>query len=90
MAAMFMALNLSAQTSDKYEQRYDLLLSQFGPAGVGIETVLDKWESVDSTNAKMLYARFNYLFTKAQTSAVVTRQKNMTSRRVCVRELQLL
>ena len=73
VAAMFMALNLSAQTSDKYEQRYDLLLSQFGPAGVGIETVLDKWESVDSTNAKMLYARFNYLFTKAQTSAVVTR-----------------
>ena len=75
LAAMLMALNLSAQTSEKYEQRYDLLLSQFGPAGVGIETVLDKWEAVDSTNAKMLFARFTYLFTKAQTSAVVVRSE---------------
>ena len=73
MTAIFMALNLSAQTSEKYEQRYELLLSQFGPAGVGIETVLNKWEAVDSTDAKMLYARFNYLFTKAQTSAVVAK-----------------
>ena len=73
MTAIFMALNLSAQTSEKYEQRYELLLCQFGPAGVGIETVLNKWEAVDSTDAKMLYARFNYLFTKAQTSAVVAK-----------------
>lgn len=73
MTAIFMALDLSAQTSEKYEQRYELLLSQFGPAGVGIETVLNKWEAVDSTDAKMLYARFNYLFTKAQTSAVVAK-----------------
>jgi tetratricopeptide (TPR) repeat protein len=68
-----MVLNLSAQTSEKYEQRYDLLLSQFGPAGVGIETVLDKWEAVDSTNSKMLFARFSYLFTKAQTASVVVK-----------------
>lgn len=72
-AAMLMALNLSAQTSEKFEQRYDLLLSQLGPAGVGIETVLDRWEAVDSTNAKMLFARFRYLFTKAQTASVVTK-----------------
>lgn len=75
LAAMFMALNLSAQTAERYEQRYDLLLSQFGPAGVGIETVLDKWEAVDSTNAKMLFARFSYLFTKAQTTAVVAKSE---------------
>ena len=73
MAAMLMAMNLSAQTSEKYEQRYDLLVSQLGPAGVGIETVLNKWEAVDSTNAKMLFARFSYLFTKAQTSAIVVK-----------------
>jgi tetratricopeptide (TPR) repeat protein len=72
-AAIFMALDLSAQTSERYEQRYDLLVSQLGPAGVGIETVLDKWEAVDSTNAKMLLARFSYLYTKAQTSAIVAR-----------------
>ena len=72
-AAMLMALNLSAQTSEKFEQRYDLLLSQLGPAGVGVETVLDRWEAVDSTNAKMLYGRFAYMFTKAQTEQVEAR-----------------
>lgn len=64
---------LSGQTSERYEQRYDLLVSQFGPAGVGIETVLDNWEKVDSTNAKMLLGRFTYLITKAQSGQVEVR-----------------
>lgn len=62
-----------AQTSSRYEQRYDLLVSQFGPAGVGVETVLDNWAKVDSTNAKMLQGKFSYLFTKAQTGQVEAR-----------------
>lgn len=62
-----------AQTSSRYEQRYDLLVSQFGPAGIGVETVLDNWEKVDSTNAKMLSGRFAYLFTKSQTGQVESR-----------------
>lgn len=62
-----------SQSAERYEQRYDLLVSQFGPAGVGVETVLDNWEKVDSTSAKYLYARFTYLFTKAQTAEVISR-----------------
>lgn len=59
-----------AQNTSRYEQRYDLLVSQFGPAGVGVETVLNNWEREDSTNAKMLQGKFVYLFTKAQTGVV--------------------
>lgn len=66
---LFAALLMSAQ-SDRYEQRYDLLVSQFGPAGVGVETVLDNWAKVDSTNVRMLVGRFSYLFTKSKTSVV--------------------
>lgn len=67
---------LSAQTpSEKYEQRYDMLVSQFGPAGVGVETVLDNWAKVDSTNAKLLLARFDLLFNKAQSTKVVMKDK---------------
>ena len=58
-----------AQTS-RYEQRYDLLVSQFGPAGVGVETVLNNWEKADSSNAKMLLGKFSYYYTKAQSSQV--------------------
>lgn len=64
----------SAQTdSERYEQRYDMLVSRLGAAGIGVETVLDNWAKVDSTNAKMLFGRFSYYFTKAQTSEVVSK-----------------
>lgn len=72
---LFVSYSAQAQTSSRYEQRYDLLVSQFGPAGVGIETVLDNWAKVDSTNAKLLQGRFEYFFTKAQSSQVEPRQE---------------
>ena len=68
----FLCVAMSAQTVN-YEQRYDLLVSQFGPAGVGVETVLDNWAKADSANVKLLTARFRYYFTKAQTAQVVTK-----------------
>lgn len=66
----FVAVTASAQ-SERFEQRYNLLVSKFGPAGVGVETVLDNWEQVDSLNPKLLSARFHYYFTKAQSHEVV-------------------
>ena len=70
IVALVFAVSLKAQTSARYEQRYDLLISQFGLAGLGVETVLDNWAKVDSTNAKLLQGRFDYYFTKAQSDAV--------------------
>ena len=72
---VFMAMTVSAmaQTAERYRQRYELLVSQFGPAGVGVETVLDNWAKVDSTSADFLFARFSYYFTKAQTTEVVSK-----------------
>lgn len=52
-----------------------MLVSQFGPAGVGVETVLDNWAKVDSTNTRLLLARFDLLFAKSQTEAVVMKDK---------------
>lgn len=72
-ASLFLISFLALAQSDRYEQRYDLLVSQFGPAGVGVETVLNNWEKTDSTNAKMLVGRFLYYFNKAQTVSVETR-----------------
>lgn len=57
--------------TQRYEQRYDMLVSRVGAAGVGVETVLNNWEQADSTNAKMLLGKFTYYFTKAQTAQVV-------------------
>ena len=71
-AMLSLSVLLSAQTS-QFEKRYNLLVSQFGPAGVGVETVLDNWAKVDSTDYKLLLARFEFYFTKAKSSTVVTR-----------------
>lgn len=77
LALLLVSAVLSAQTVVDYEQRYNLLVSQFGPSGVGVETVLNNWAKTDSTNIKLLSARFNYYFNKAQTTQVVTKsQKN--------------
>ncbi len=76
VSAVLLASAAFAQTeSERYEQRYDLLVSKLGPAGIGVETVLNNWEKMDSTNAKMLLGKFSYLFTKAQTSQVITRSE---------------
>ena len=60
----------------RFERKYDLLVSQLGPAGVGVETVLDNWEAEDSTDAKMLLGRFSYYFAKSQTGAVVQKPQS--------------
>lgn len=74
LAAMLLSyLTLSAQT-DRFEQRYNLLVSKLGPAGVGVETVLDNWAKADSTSEKLLVARFNYYIAKAQSTQVVKKQ----------------
>ncbi len=72
-AVLFAAAALAQTESEKYEQRYNLLVSKLGPAGIGVETVLNNWANVDSTNVKMLMGKFSYFFTKAQSAVVVDR-----------------
>ena len=69
-ALLFVFTSLSAQT-EKFQQRYNLLVSKLGPAGVGIETLLDNWAKADSTDEKLLAARFDYYLAKAQSTEVV-------------------
>lgn len=68
-------VNLSAQT-DKFEQRYNLVASRLGVAGVGIETILENWAQADSTNEKLLKAQFDYYFTKSQRTEVVKKSSS--------------
>lgn len=71
---LMMGIVLSAQTAKQdFERRYNLLVAKGGLAGVGVETLLENWEKADSLNEAMLAARFDYYFTKAQSSDVVKR-----------------
>lgn len=75
LALCFSSFVYAQTPSEKYQQRYEMLVSQFGPAGVGVETVLDNWAKVDSTNTRLLLARFDFLFTKSQSVSVVMKDK---------------
>ena len=64
---------MSFAQAQKFEQRYNLLVSKLGADGVGVETLLKSWEQADSTDSKMLMAKFNYYFTKSQNPQVVSK-----------------
>ncbi len=78
-AALGLLLSVTAfaqtpeELSETYSKRYDLIVSKLGYDGVGVETVLNQWEGVDPLNEKLLLAKFNYYFTKAQTTSVVVK-----------------
>lgn len=60
-----------AQTSaDSYFSRYQMIAGRLGPAGLGIETLLNKWESEFPEDTRMLQAKFTYYLLKAQSSTV--------------------
>lgn len=75
-AALFAAVTLSAQTSAQdYLSRYALLVNKLGPAGVGIETLVNKWEADYPDDVEMLCAKYNYYFTKCQEEQVVPKDQ---------------
>ena len=57
---------LSAQDSaEAFKSRYDALVKRVGYDGVGVETVLDRWEKAFPEDPDMLTARFNYYLAKS-------------------------
>lgn len=74
LAACILAAPAFAQTSEtEYQERYVLLVNRLGPAGVGIETLLDRWEADYPEDPDLFVARFNYYNAKAQRSEVVAK-----------------
>ena len=71
--AAAVALPLFAQTKpthEEYLERYNLLVSKLGAAGVGIETHLQKWERDYPEDLDMLLGKFSYYLTKSRTDKI--------------------
>ena len=71
--AVLTLLPLSAQTKTPqkdYLDRYQLLVSKLGAAGVGIETLLQRWEKDYPEDTDMLLGKFSYYLTKSQSSSI--------------------
>lgn len=74
--ALALALTSVAQTTaEQFKSRYDLLVSKLGVTGIGIETLLDKWETAYPQDVDMLSGRFLYKLGKSAHSEVVTKDQ---------------
>lgn len=69
-SVIFLSINCFSQ-DERFEQRYNLLVSRLGESGVGVETLIDRWEAADSLNPKVYMARFNYWLSKSREDKVV-------------------
>ena len=73
LAAVFAA---NAQmTAEYYRNQYARQVRNLGAAGVGVETILNRWAEVDPDDCDMLEGRFAYYLAKSQESEIVMRNE---------------
>ena len=58
-------------TAEEYLARYERLVRNVGYAGVGVETLLDRWEEAFPEDMNVPVARFNYFFSKAESTEMI-------------------
>ena len=73
IASVLMCAAAFAQdlTAEEYLARYERLVRNVGYAGVGVETLLDRWEEAFPEDMNVPVARFNYFFSKAERTEMV-------------------
>ena len=67
---------LAQTTSKEFNDRYQLLVSKLGPSGVGVETLINRWEAAYPDDIEMLVAKFSFYFSKSQSSSVVVKDQD--------------
>lgn len=74
IAAIALCTAAAAQTTaEEYLARFERLVRTVGPDGVGVETLLDRWEEDFPDDQAVHVARFNYHFQKSQRTEMVAK-----------------
>ena len=60
-AVLFSSAALAQVSSKDFNDRYQLLVSKLGPSGVGIETLINRWETAYPDDIEMLIAKFSFI-----------------------------
>lgn len=55
-------------SQEEYLRRYNNLINRVGPAGVGVETLLNRWQEAYPEDVQQMLARFSFCFTRCQTT----------------------
>ena len=63
-------------TSAEFLTRYQNLVKRVGVSGIGVETLIDRWEKAFPDDPDMLEARFNYYIEKSRTTTLVIKDSD--------------
>lgn len=58
-------------SKEEFLRRYNNLVERVGPAGVGVETLLDRWEAAWPDDTNHMLARFSFCYARCQSSRIV-------------------
>ncbi len=61
---------MAQETEEEFLQRYNLLVGRMGYAGVGVETLLDKWERAYPESVDMMSGKFMFYLNKSASAEV--------------------
>ena len=59
------------ETKEDYLRRYNNLVERVGADGLGVETLLNKWEAAWPDDTNQLLARFSFCFARSRQTRVV-------------------
>ena len=69
----FCAAASAQDTAEEFQARYARLVRNVGYSGVGVETLIDRWEEAFPDDPAAAMARFNYYFLKGQRTEIIPR-----------------
>lgn len=77
IAILGLAITLTAQTSQAdFKSRYETQTKRVGIDGLGVETLLDRWEKAFPDDIDMLVGKFNYYFSKSMSVEMVKKSQD--------------
>ena len=66
-----LAMGQEVYSQEEFARRYINLVDRVGPAGLGVETLLNKWEAAWPDDEQQLLARFSFCFTRCREVSLV-------------------
>ena len=74
--AALLSFAAAAQTTPaEFQARYNRQTAALGAAGVGVETIINRWEEAFPEDGAMLRAKFSYYLAKSQSTRVVPKDQ---------------
>jgi len=74
---LFLAgMSAFSQTRADFAKQYNTQVDIVGFCGLGVESILDKWEATFPGDGEVLRARFSYYFSKAKSSEVAIKDQD--------------